>query len=305
MCSGTGARMATIGTFDGVHCGHQSVLSDMKAICESKGMEPLVVTFDRHPLELIAPERAPRLLMSPQERYDMLREFVPNVVVVKFDESVRRLTAAEFMAMLRVDYGVEALMLGFNHRFGSDGLRNVEQYEVVAAEIGMKIFRASEMKDDNLKISSTAIREYLTRGDVATAARCLTRSYRMVGSVTSGKQLGRRIGFPTANIVPNEPRQLVPKTGVYACIAECSDGMRYRAMVNVGMRPTVDDSGHITIEAHLFDFSGDLYDATLSLDFVDRIRNEKQFASVGELQQQLFADAVAATEILKNSIASC
>lgn len=289
--SAIGARMATIGTFDGVHRGHQAVLMELKSMSEALGLEPMVVTFDRHPLELIDPERAPRLLMRRRDRSDALRQIVPYLAEIKFDEAVRRMTAAEFMAMLRDEHGVKALMLGFNHRFGSDGLQRFEQFEAEAKKLGMAVYQGVEQLSDDGRLSSTIIRQSLLDGNVESAAKCLTRPYRIVGHVTTGKQLGRQIGFPTANLVLCEPRQLVPKAGVYACKATCENGDRYLAMVNIGVRPTVDSSGHTTIEAHLFDFDGDLYGTTVALDFIDRIRDERSFPSLEALTAQLHEDA--------------
>ena len=289
--SSIGARMATIGTFDGVHRGHQSVLMELKSMSETLGLDPMVVTFDRHPLELIDPVRAPGLLMRRRDRSDALRQIVPYLAEIKFDEAVRRMTATEFMAMLRDEHGVKALMLGFNHRFGSDGLQRFEQFEAEAKKLGMAVYQGVEQLSDEGRLSSTIIRQSLLDGNVESAAKCLTRPYRIVGHVTTGKQLGRQIGFPTANLVPCEQRQLVPKAGVYACKATCENGYRYLAMVNIGVRPTVDSSGHTTIEAHLFDFDGDLYGTTVALDFIDRIRDERSFPSLEALTAQLHEDA--------------
>lgn len=289
--SSIGARMATIGTFDGVHRGHQAVLMELKSMSETLGLDPMVVTFDRHPLELIDPERAPRLLMRRQDRSDALRQIVPYLAEIKFDEAVRRMTAAEFMAMLRDEHGVKALILGFNHRFGSDGLQRFEQFEAEAKKLGMAVYQGVEQLSDEGRLSSTIIRQSLLDGNVESAAKCLTRPYRIVGHVTTGKQLGRQIGFPTANLVPCEQRQLVPKAGVYACKATCEDCCVYPAMVNIGVRPTVDSSGHTTIEAHLFDFDGDLYGTTVAIDFMKRIRDERSFPSLETLTAQLHEDA--------------
>lgn len=283
--------MATIGTFDGVHRGHQAVLMELKSMSETLGLDPMVVTFDRHPLELIDPERAPRLLMRRQDRSDALRQIVPYLAEIKFDEAVRRMTAAEFMAMLRDEHGVKALILGFNHRFGSDGLQRFEQFEAEAKKLGMAVYQGVEQLSDEGRLSSTIIRQSLLDGNVESAAKCLTRPYRIVGHVTTGKQLGRQIGFPTANLVPFEQRQLVPKAGVYACKATCEDCCVYPAMVNIGVRPTVDSSGHTTIEAHLFDFDGDLYGTTVAIDFMKRIRDERSFPSLETLTAQLHEDA--------------
>lgn len=291
--SGKRPRMAAIGMFDGVHLGHQWLLSGLNVTAASYGYEPMIVTFDRHPLTMIAPDRAPKLLMTPTERFSTLRSKLGLVAVVGFTDEIRCMTAREFMIMLRDRYGVKAIYMGFNHRFGSDRLQEVDEYKAVAAGLGMEIFNGLEETVGGEKVSSSIIRGLIADGDVAKAAECLGRPYRIMGSVEQGKQLGRTIGFPTANLHPGDDRQLVPGLGVYACRAILNDGQVYEAMVNIGCRPTVDDSGRVTIEAHLLDFSGDLYGRVLTLEFLRRIRDERRFASADELREQLAEDAKA------------
>ena len=289
--SGKRPRMAAIGMFDGVHLGHQWLLSGLNATAAFNGYEPMIVTFDRHPLSMIASDRAPKLLMTPTERFRTLRSKLGLVAVVDFTDEIRRMTAREFMIMLRDRYGVKAIYMGFNHRFGSDRLQEVDEYKAVAAGLGMEIFDGTEQMVHGEKVSSSIIRELIAAGDEEKAAECLERPYRIMGYVEQGKQLGRTIGFPTANLHPDDDRQLIPGNGVYECRAINADGKEYKAMVNIGVRPTVDDSGRVTIEAHLLDFSGDLYGRVLTLDFLRRIRDEHHFGSAEELRKQLVKDA--------------
>lgn len=296
----SGKYMAAIGTFDGVHTGHQSMVwrMDVKSVFE--GYIPMVVTFDRHPLETIAPDRAPRLLMPHFERTSELRRKVSRVAVLKFDDDLRRLTAREFMQLLRDRYKVEAIYMGFNHHFGSDKLRNIEDYRREAEALGMKVFVGSEKRgDSNETISSTEIRRLIGEGDVTKASEMLGRHYRLIGIVERGEQLGRTIGFPTANLRPMESRQLVPGSGVYACRVILPSGREYKGVVNIGVRPTVSDSGERTIEVHLLDFTGDLYGRPLTIDFISRLRDERCFDSVDELRRQLELDVEAARRLLK------
>ncbi len=295
-------RMAAIGTFDGVHLGHQSLLTKLDVRAAFENYTPMIVTFDRHPLELIAPDRAPKLLMSPIERFNELRRHQSILAIIKFDDKTRRMTAREFMAMLRDRYHVGAILMGFNHHFGSDRLKSIDDYRAAANDLGLKIFNGIETEIGGHKVSSSIVRRQLDEGDVAAAMRSLGRPYRLMGMVSEGKQLGRKLEFPTANLRPLEPRQLIPASGVYACKAILPDGHSYKAMVNIGVRPTVESNGRPTIEAHVFDFVGDLYDRPVTLQFVARMRAERRFDSLDDLRSQLLKDAGAAKAILDQRI---
>lgn len=282
--------IATIGMFDGMHLGHVSVISQLQSLARRLDLHPVVVTFSNHPLRVVNPSLAPRLLMNTQERKAMLGQY-GDVVMLDFDEPLRRLTAAEFMGKLRDQYGVTTLLMGYNHRFGSDRLASIDQYIQAAKEAGVEIVMGKEKRIDGIeKVSSTQIRRLISQGDVATAAKALGRYYSIAGTVVHGKELGRTIGFPTANVEPLSPDRLIPLDGVYACYVILSDDSRHAAMVNVGTRPTVDDDNHATIEAHLLDYDKDLYGNRVKIEFVDRLRNEQKFASLAELRTQLQKD---------------
>lgn len=291
------SRMAAIGTFDGVHRGHQALISGLRDRSAALGYKPLVVTFDRHPLQLIAPDNAPALLMTPDDRFAALRRLNPEVAVVTFTDAVRRLTAREFMAMLRDRHNVAAIYMGYNHHFGSDRLQNIEQYRAVADELGMKIYNDVEAFADGHQVSSTIVRRQLEEGDVAAAVLSLGRPYSLTGIVGPGRQLGRQLGFPTANLTLLCPQQLIPAPGVYACTATLPDGRTFKAMVNIGTRPSVTPQGPATIEAHLLDFTGDLYNRPLTLNFISRLRPEQRFPSLEALTAQLRRDALATRSI--------
>lgn len=282
--------MAAIGTFDGVHLGHRALLGDLSHVSAEAGLRPVAVTFNHHPLEIIDPQRAPRFLMTLGERIDALRRAVGDVIVLDFDRRMRSLSARQFMTMLRDSYQVRAIYMGFNHHFGSDRLTEFAAYQAVAGELGMSVHKGIEAEAGGHKVSSSIIRSLVAEGDMAEAALCLGRPYRLSGIVGRGHQIGRQIGFPTANIAPLDLRQAVPPSGVYACDAVTPDGTRHRAVVNIGTRPTVASDGITTIEAHILDFDRDIYGSVLSLDFLRRIRPERRFDNSAELAAQIARD---------------
>lgn len=292
-------KIAAIGTWDGVHPGHRFVLDALVAKGAELGLEPVAVTFRSHPLSVVAPERAPRYLSSLADRVAMLREAgAADVITLDFDNSLRAMTAARFLSMLHDRYNVKAVMLGFNNSFGSDRLKGVEAYRAVAPE-GMTVIQIPEYEGDSGRVSSSLIRKLISDGDVAGAARRLGRLYSIRGRVVGGRRLGRTIGFPTANLAVDSGR-LLPSAGVYAADAVLSNGLRFRAVVNIGYRPTVDRSvrPRMTVEAHLLGFSGDLYSSTVILYFLDRIRREERFPSVEALKAAISRDAAMARNIV-------
>lgn len=292
--------MAVVGVFDGVHRGHRWLLAEASAKATEERCRLLMVTFGSHPLEVVRPEAAPQMLMSVEERCEKLRQSASGrVVVLDFDKAMSRLTAGEFMKMLRDDYGVTAMYMGFNHRFGSDRLTATADYDRIGEELGLKIFHGEEYRGvDGSKVSSSKIREALQSGNVEWAAWALGREYRLDGTVVSGQQLGRTIGFPTANISVDR-RRLRPMTGVYACVATLPGGDEYAAMVNIGSRPTVDAEGAlITVEANLLDYAGDLYGREISIDFIKKMRDEQKFDSLDALKGQLATDAMATRSVI-------
>ena len=280
---------ATIGMFDGVHLGHQYLISQLKEHCD----EAVAVTFTNHPLWVIKGEREPRLLSTPAEKSGLLGVLSVRPVLLPFDEQLRHMTAEEFIRLLAREHGIDRLVLGFNNSIGSDR-RTSDDDSALSNATGVEIIRASELPGD-VKVNSSAIREMVAAGDVKQAAALLGRNYTLNGTVVHGKKLGRTIGFPTANIVADNTDKLIPANGVYAADATTTDGRKYRAVVNIGHRPTVDNpAAPVTIEAHLDGFTGSLYDQPLTLHFLDRLREEKKFDDLTSLQHQIEQDLICA-----------
>lgn len=285
-------KAAVVGTFDGVHPGHRFLLESLLAQAAERGLQPMVLTFTDHPLALIAPDRVPPQLMSAARRRSLLEAEGVEVVMLDFNQELRTLTAAQFLEMLNLRYGVELFLLGFNNRIGSDRLgaeslagRKIGGVEVMAAD-----------EHPNLSVSSSAIRSALNDGDVETAARLLGRPYSIEGKIVSGKQLGRTLGFPTANL-ETESGLAIPAVGVYA-----GEMLGHQAVINIGHRPTVEGrtDAPLSIEAHLIGFSGDIYGRHAELTFSRRLRGEQRFDSLEALKLQIKQDIDHARDILQS-----
>lgn len=284
-------RAATVGTFDGVHTGHRLLLRTLADKAADRDLEPTVFTFDRHPLSVVAPDRAPGMLLSREWRDRLLRGLSFETVEIPFNEAVRKLPAAQFMRLLCDRYGVRLLVVGYDNRFGCDARHSdISDYISIGRSLGIDVIEAPELPG----VSSSAVRHAVRDGDMPLTESLLGYGYCLSGEVIPGRQLGRQLGFPTANIsVPQW--KLLPAAGVYACEAKTADSRLFPAMVNIGSRPTVDSPGApLSVEAHLIDFQGDLYGTTLQLRFVLRLREERRFADLGELRHALEADRNAA-----------
>lgn len=284
------ARAVTVGTFDGVHRGHREVVDFLLAESERRSLRPMVITFEPHPLAVVAPERAPLLLESPKEREEALREMGAEVEILTFDEDLRRQTVDQWFVRLASDYDAKLVVAGFDNTFGSDGMMmRLSDYVRIGAAHGIEVIEAPRLKG----VSSTLIREALASGDVASAAEMLGRKFSVSGTVSHGRGLGRTIGVPTANLKPDEG-MLIPAPGVYAAEAVTADCGRWRAVVNIGHAPTVAKGLPMTVEAHLLDFDGNLYGNRLRLEFVRRLRDERKFETLDDLKLQIVRDAVEA-----------
>lgn len=290
--------MAVTGMFDGVHTGHLSLLGQARREAAGRGLRLMVVTFARHPLEEVAPDRAPQLLMTAAAREQMLRAVADEVVVLDFTPQLRALTMEEFMRKLRDDFGARAIFMGYNHRFGSDCITDPALYREAGRRLGLDVVTGREEQVSGSKVSSSVIRRHIAEGRVKEGAELLGRYYSIEGTVGPGRQIGRTIGFPTANLIPAEPRQLVPATGVYVCRVRLDDGRLFGGMANIGSAPTVSTDGRRTIEVNLFDFSGDLYGRRIEVEFIDRMRDERRFPTLEALTAQLRADLLQARRLL-------
>lgn len=284
-------RVATVGSFDGVHRGHVALLRQLVSLADARGCLSAVITFSNHPRALT--NGGVGRLTGLDERLRLIEaEGVDDVILLDFDERLCMMSAGEFMSYVKDLYGVEVMLLGFNNGFGHDCLRGIDAYRHAGRAVGVEVCGAVEI--EGLKVSSTAVREALSAGDVVRAEVLLGRPYSLAGRVVHGRELGRTIGFPTANIEPVYDDAVVPRRGVYAVDVTLPDGRVRRAITNIGHRPTVDDGRGDTIEVHVLDYDGDLYDRLVTVTFLVRLRDERRFDSLDALRRQLEADAAAA-----------
>ena len=292
----THRRMATIGTFDGVHLGHRALLSQLVADARELRLTPAAVTFATHPRREITPGEAPPMLMSPRQRAEAIMDAgVTDVIMLDFNEKMRMMTAREFLEFIHSRYSVEALLMGFNNAFGHDRPQGIDAYRAIGRETGVEIVGARELTVEGCgRVCSSAARALLQQARPDEAARVLGAPYRITGRVVHGKELGRKLGFPTANIEPLDRDCLIPAKGVYAADGTLPDGSTYPAMLNIGHRPSVDaPHAPISIEAHILGFDGDIYGSTVAVDFLRYIREERKFPSLDALRARLEEDAAA------------
>ena len=281
------SRIATIGFFDGVHKGHQFLFAQVCSIAEQEGMQPLIVTFDQHPRAVLQNDYIPQLITSLEERRALLQQYA-EVLVLPF-EQIRALTAQQFMSFLKDKYDVQKIVMGYDHRFGADRLSQIQDYRFVAQSIGVEIIKQGEYIDGEWHVSSTEIRQALLNGNVVVANELLGRNYTLNGVVVRGKGIGRTIGFPTANIQPETPEKIIPKSGVYAVQARTSTSSWMPAILNIGTNPTIGNNEQ-TIELHIPHFDENLYGHQIFVKFARYIREERRFVDIGILREQIEKD---------------
>jgi riboflavin kinase/FMN adenylyltransferase len=284
-----------LGVFDGVHLAHRAILGAAVESARAGDLSAMACTFDRHPMEVLQPERAPALITTLEERLGLIAETgVEATVVLTFDQELAAVEPEAFVKdILLAKLRAREIVVGFNHRFGHRARGDARLLQSLADRLGFQARVVPPLEIDGVPVSSTEIRAALGRGQVRRAAKFLGRPYAIAGSVTAGAGRGRTLGFPTANITTDRP--LLLPTGVYYGRV-IVDGRPWPAVVNVGVRPTFGETT-LAIEAHLLNFSGDLYDRHLRLEFLDRLRDEKRFASVDELRAQIERDIASAREI--------
>ena len=279
------------GFFDGVHLGHRLVIEQLVAAAAVRGDESMVVTFWPHPRNVLQKEaRSLRLLTSLSEKKAMLEALgVNRVEVMPFTKDFSTMTTREYLARLMAEYGVKAVLIGYDNRMGCDA-DGADQVAETAAGLGLEVIRTQMVPSElGYAVSSTKIRERLEEGDVHAASAMLGYDYSLHGVVVAGNRLGRTIGFPTANMQMYEPLKLVPGNGVYFVKVETL-GRELYGMCNVGCRPTVSSGNHRTIETHIFDFDEDIYGLDIKVTFMEKIRDEVKFESLEALRNQLEKD---------------
>ena len=296
-----GYAVVTSGTFDGVHIGHQKILKRIKEIAENANGETVLITFWPHPRMILSPgEDQLKLLSSFEEKAELLEKFgVDHLVKIPFTHAFSKLSSAEFVEQYLVDkINTRKLVIGYNHRFGRNREGSFDYLAKNAKHYGFDVEEIPKQDLDDVAVSSTIIRKALAVGDVNHANLYLGRPYELEGLVVKGDQLGRKIGFPTANLNVYEPSKLIPADGAYAVYAYYQ-GQKKLGMMNIGYRPTVNGKKR-TIEINIFDFDQDIYDRTLKIQLMDQIRQEKKFDDLDELKKQLSDDKKRALKILND-----
>ncbi|MEX0908128.1 MAG: bifunctional riboflavin kinase/FAD synthetase [Gemmatimonadaceae bacterium] len=292
------ATVVTVGTFDGMHRGHRDVVQRLVDRAAASGLPSLLLTFDPHPLEVVNPAAAPQLLTSREEKIEILAETgLDYVAVLPFTRQLADYSAEQFVELvLRGRFRMRELLIGYDHGFGRSRAGDVSVLKELGARDGFEVnvVEAVEAPDGH-SISSTAIRRSVAGGDLDKAADSLGRLYSVGGTVTHGDQRGRRLGFPTINLVPS-PRKLLPPEGVYAARVQTPRGT-FGAMLNLGPRPTFGDHA-AGIEAYLFDTDVDLYGAHVRLEFLSRLRDTRRFPDAAALVEQIKRDEIAARSAL-------
>lgn len=283
--------VATIGFFDGVHQGHRFLIEEVKNEAKKRGLPSMVVTFIEHPREVLQQDYVPSLLSLPQEKEVALATTgIDYCVPLHFTLDMAKYSAQKFMAKILKEYlHVNVLLIGYDHRFGHNRAEGFEDYQRYGEEMGMKVMKAPVFSEGEVRVSSSYVRKLLEEGDIEQVSQCLCRPYSIRGKVVKGYQIGRKMGFPTANIQVEDKRKLIPVEGVYVVLVK-TNGHYFKGMLSIGNRPTFDALKEQAIEVHLLDVKEDFYEATFEVYFLKYLRHNVKFDKVEELICQMHED---------------
>ena len=293
--------VVTIGTFDGVHLGHKKIISRLKGIAAGENGETVILTFSPHPRLVLFPEdNNLKIINTQEEKIELLDAAgIHHLIIHPFTKEFSRLSSLEYVRDILVNkIGTKKLVIGYNHLFGRNREGTFEHLKEFGFTYGFEVEELPALDVDNVEVSSTKIRKALLAEDIETANRYLGYDYPLSGTVVHGSKMGHSIGFPTANIIPTDRYKLIPSDGVYAVYAFFA-GKEYKAMMNIGVKPTVNNQNKRSIEAHLFDFNEEIYDKILKVAFKKKLREEKKFDSVEGLKKQLEIDKKNSLEVLR------
>ena len=292
----TKKTILTLGTFDGVHIGHKKILHKLTQNTPNEEYESVVLTFFPHPRMVLQEDSNIKLLNTIKEKQELLEDIgIENLVIHPFDETFSQLTAEEFVKTVLVEkFHIQKIIIGYDHRFGRNRTANIDDLIDFGKQYGFDVAQISVQELNEISVSSTKIRNAILDGNMTLANDYLGYSYFITGTVITGKQLGRTIGFPTANINIAENYKLIPPNGVYLVQASINTQVVH-GMMNIGTNPTVDGQAQ-SIEIHFLDFEANIYNQELKISIVQRIRDEKKFNSLQDLQEQLQKDKVTAKE---------
>jgi len=294
------SAVVTIGTFDGVHLGHQEILNQVVADAKSIGGKSILITFWPHPRFILKKDATDlKLLSTFDEKVELLESLgLDYLIKIPFTPKFSNLSAEEFTKSILVDrIGTKKLYIGYDHRFGNNREGDIHFLQEKGSVFDYEVFEIPRQDIDNIGISSTKIRSALHEGEIQLSNSLLGRNYSISGTVVEGQRVGREIGFPTANLEVRESYKLLPGDGAYAVIVEI-DGTSFNGMLNIGFKPTVDGSQR-TIETHLFNFDENIYGRELTIEFVQSLRKERKFDSLEDLKKQLAQDKDKAKSILQ------
>ncbi|MEB3016756.1 bifunctional riboflavin kinase/FAD synthetase [Capnocytophaga ochracea] len=288
----------TIGTFDGVHLGHQKIIERVVTTARQEGLLATIFTFFPHPRMVVQHDKSLKLIHTLEEKKQLLQRLGVDLLVVQpFNEAFAQLTAEEFVSTILVQHlNVKKVIIGYDHRFGRNRTANINDMRLFGEKYGFAVEEISVQEVDEVSVSSTKIREALNKGDVTTAEHYLGTPYSLTGTVVHGLKLGRTLGYPTANIQVTEDYKLIPKDGVYAVYSYIGRRKVY-GMMSIGKNPTIEGKG-ASIEVYFFDFNGNLYDRELTIYFVKYLREERKFSSVALLKKQLQDDETTARKAI-------
>ena len=290
----------TIGTFDGVHIGHQKIIKRLVEVSKIKNLTPSLLTFFPHPRMVLQKDANIKLINTIDEKKDILKQFgISNLVIKEFTKESSRLTAEDFVKNILVDHlKAKHIIIGYDHHFGRNRNANIEDLKQFGKDFDFEVEEISKQDINDVAVSSTKIRAALQEGDIKTANTYLGYNFMLTGKVIDGKKLGKTINYPTANLYIKETYKLIPKHGVYV-VKSNIDNKDVFGMMNIGYNPTVNGK-HQTIETHFFDFNKNLYGKNLKIELLQRLRDEQKFSSVEELQSQLHIDKKNALEFIKS-----
>lgn len=294
--------VVTMGSFDGVHKGHVKVIEGLKACARKWQGESVIITFDPHPREVLYPnEKRPGILTTLAEKAEILAAYgVQHLIVIPFNRELAALSYDDFVRHILVDkIGIKGLVVGYDHRFGKNREGNFDVLKGLAETCHFHIEQEEALTANEVHVSSTKIRTALELGDIALVNDFLGYAYSISGEVVHGDKIGRTIGFPTANLNVDDERKLLPAAGVYA-VKVSSQGKEYEGMLNVGIRPTVSNSGIVRLETHVFGFDGNLYGEKMTVSLIRRVRGERKFDTLQELSAQLPRDKETVKMIFSN-----
>jgi riboflavin kinase / FMN adenylyltransferase len=292
--------IVTLGTYDGVHLGHQTIIREMVAEAREKGKESVLLTFDPHPRMVLYPEsHSVRLIDTIEEKLEKLEKLgLDTVILFPFTLKFSRLTAVEFVRDVLVNQiGVTQMLVGYDHHFGKNREGNFQQLEELGGLYDFDVREVKAVETDEVAVSSTKIRKALAEGDMKKVERFLGVPYQLSGVVIHGNKLGRTIGFPTANLYLDQTTKILPEIGVYA-VQLIVQGNRLNGVMNIGKKPTVQQTETISVEVFIFDFEAEIYDETVRVFVYDRLRGEQRFGSIDELKSQLKKDEENARSVL-------